>query len=331
MNSYYQKTEQHYLEMDYLSFMKKSLENILKKEIEIGKLLIILVILLGIGWGIFYYTRDYVIVRFDELGPITKNMVAYYNGFKIGKIVKIKPDSDFKHTLVRVNLNQQDINLPQNTTAHVERFPSGELYLQFVYPSSPTFKTIQRGDILEGISPSNVEQFMLGQNISGVTDVVSQHVIKTLDATEMANIEIKIFFQNSSKLVNENSAGINKSVNNTEVMTRNLAQMAENLNQTSKKLNNALDETLLKESITNVKDTTSNVKDATENISKASKDIDKTIKKIDATISQAHSTAQNLNSISNGLNDTFSKKFAGMRLMFGTPVKQKNYARNSCK
>lgn len=300
--------------MDYLKFMTKFSKNILKQKKEIKKSLILLIIFL-IAVGIYIYNMTYyVLVRFDELGPLTKNMAAYYNGFKIGKIVRIEPDDDFKHTLVKVNLFDQDINLPQNSTVNVQKFPNGELYLQFLYPNSPAFRTIKRGDILEGIAPYNLEQFMLGQNIAGVTDVVSQQIIKTLNATEIANIEIKIFFQNSSKLINENRKGINTSVNNTAVMTRNLAQAAENLNQTSKKLNNALDEKTLK-------DTTINIKETTENVAKATKDIDKTIKKIDDTISHANSAAENLNSITGGINGTLSKKFAGMRLLFGTPVK----------
>lgn len=309
--------------MDYKNFMK----NFLKKRKGIKKILIIVIVLiflLTIAGVYIYNTKYYVIIRFNELGPLTKNMVAYYNGFKIGKIVRIEPDNDFKHTLVKVNLSHKNISLPQNTTVHLDRFPSGELYLQFIYPSSPSFKTIKRGDILEGIAPYSLEQFMLGQNIAGVTDIVSQHVIRTLDATEIANQEIKIFFQNSSKVVNENRKGINASVNNTAAMTKSLAQMAENLNQASKKINNALDETKLKETTSNIKDTSSNLKDATENISKATKDIDKTVKKIDDTISKANVAAENLNSVSGGLNETLSKKFAGMRILFGTPVKPKS-------
>lgn len=307
--------------MDYLTFMQKFPENISKITIEIKKSLIILVILLSIIGVYIYYTTYYVIIRFDELGPLTKNMTAYYNGFKIGKIVRIEPDNDFRHTLVKVNLTHKNINLPQNTTVHVERFPNGELYLQFIYPSSPSFKTIKRGDILEGISPYSLEQFMLGQNIGGVTDIVSQHVIKTLNATEIANQEIKIFFQNSSKLVNENRKGINVSVNNTAAMTKSLAQMAENLNQTSKKINDALDEATLK-------DTTSNIRDTTDNVSRATKDIDKTIKKIDNTIFHANAAAENLNSITCGLNETLGKRCGGMRVMFGIPVKPKKCERN---
>lgn len=298
--------------------MKKFSENTLKKKERIIPLLVIFIIIIFlIIVGVYFYNATYyVIVRFNELGALIPNMPAYYNGFKVGKIVSIEPDKDFKHTLVKVNLFHKNINLPQNATVEVENFPSGELYLQFIYPKSPSLKTIKRGDMLEGLAPYSLEQFMLGQSISGVTDIVSLYIIRALKATEIANQEMKAFFQNTSKLIQENKEGIRASVNNTASMTKSLSQMAENLNQASKKINNSLDEKILK-------DTTSNIKDTTDNISKATKNIDKTMKKVDDTISQANAAAGNLNAITIGLNETLGKRFAGMRIIFGTPVKPK--------
>lgn len=303
--------------------MKNSSGKLLDVQIELRKLLIILVIFLVLA-GIFIYNATfYVIIRFDELGHLTKNMNAYYNGFKIGKIVSIEPDNDFKHTLAKVNLNRKNINLPQNTTVQVKSFPNGEIYLEFVYPSSPSFKMIKRGEILEGIAKYNLEEFMLGQNISGISDLVSLHVIRALDATEIANNEIKMFFQNTSKLVQKNDQEISASVKNTAAMTKSLAQMAENLNQASKKINNALSEK-------DLKNTTSNIKDTTVNLAKASKDINQTIKNVDDTVAKVNDAAQNLRFATCELNKTLSKRFAGVRIMFGTPIKQKNCTRNAC-
>ncbi len=288
------------------------------------KILAVFVILLVFAAIYIYNATYYIMIRFDELGPLTKNMLAYYNGFKIGKIVSIKPDKDFKHILVKVNLKEKNLKLPQNTVVYVERFPSGGLYLQFSYPASPSLNFIRRGDLLEGIAPYNVEQFMMGQSVSGMTDIVSVHIIKALNSADATNQEMKVFFELARTLIEQNSKAINKSVNNTSDMTKNLAQMAQNLNQVSKKLNNAIDETELKS-------TTSNIKDTTENIANATKDIDKTVKKIDETIVHVNETAQNLNSITNGLNDTLSKRFAGIRMIFGKPVKQNCDIRNACK
>lgn len=309
--------------------MKNIVGSISKTSIK--KLLLILIIL-AVTVGIYLYMHAfYVIIRFDELGPLTKNMSAYYSGFRIGKIVHIGPDKDFEHTLVKVNLNQRDINLPQNTTVHVKKFPNGELYLEFVYPDSPSFKKIQRGELLEGIAPYNLEEFMLGQNISSVSDLVSIHVIKALDAMDVANKEMELFFRTTSKILQSNDKAISESVNNAAAMTKSLAEMAENMNQVSQKLNQAVDKSTIKDTTENIKDSTSNLKDTTEMISVATKDIDKTMKKIDDTVAQVNATAENLNSMTSGLNETLSKRFAGMRIMFGTPVKRQNDPKSCAK
>ncbi len=304
--------------------MKNSAQDFFKHKIEVKKLLFFIFVFILLLGAYFYYMSFYVIVRFNELGPLSKNMSAYYNGFRIGKITSIKPDKDFKKTLVKVTLTQHDFDLPQNTTVHVERFPSGELYLQFLYPTSPAFKNIKRGDILEGIAPYSLEQFMLGQSISGMSDIVSLHIIKALNAADAANQEMTVFFKVVSRLIKDNGKGINEAVNNTAAMTFSLAEMAENLNQVSKKLNDAVETQVLK-------DTTGNIKSSTENITKATKDIDKTVKKIDDTIDQVNEAAANLNSITGGLNTTLSKKLGGLRVMFGTPIDKKTTTRNACK
>lgn len=283
-----------------------------------------------IGFFIFvcvlvYINTFFILVRFDELGPVSKNMLIYYNGFRVGKIVNIRPDKDFKHTLVTVNLTERRLSLPRNTTVEVKNFPSGELFLQFVYPSTPSLIAMKRGDVLEGISPYSLEEFMLGQNGTSVTDVVSKHIIQTLNSTKQAAHDVSHFFKTSTIMIEENRRGVKSSVNNTEQMTRSLAETSENLNQASKKLNNAIDSDSFKESTLNIKDSTKNIKETTENINRATKDLDKTMKKVDETVANANSTAGNLNTITGGLQNTLSKKFGTMRVIFGTPVQS-----NSC-
>lgn len=294
------------------------------------KFVIAIITLIILSCIYFFNSTFYIIIRFDELGPITKNMSVYYKGFKIGKVVSIKPDRDFKHTLVRVNLTDKNIDLPQNTIVGVDKFANGELYLELIYPTSPSLNNIKRGEILEGLAPYSLEQFMMGQSVSGMSDIVSIHIVKALNSADAANKEMQTFFKVVSKLIKENGKGIGTSINNMAEMTKNLNQMAKNLNQassnlnqTSEKVNNAIEESTLKNSALNVMSTTANIKEATGNIANATKDIDKTVKKIDETIFQFNTTAQNLNSITSGVNDTLGKKFGGMRIMFGKPVRSK--------
>lgn len=304
--------------------MKNLPPEIRKIEKSAEKPLLVFAVIAAAVWFYIYSTTLYVTVRFDELGPVAKNMSTYYNGFKVGKVVSIKPDKDFKHMLARINLVYKNLRLPQNTTVKVQSFPNGELYLEFVYPQSPSLNVLKRGDVLEGIAKYSLEEFMLGQSVSGVSDIVSIHVIKALNAMDLANKEVEAFFKDSSQLMKDNKKEIDASFENIAAMTFSFSEMAENLNQASKKMNNALDEKELKK-------TTSNIKDTSENLAKATANIDQTMEKIDSTVSHLNLTSKNLASITGGLNETLAKKFGGMRIMFGTPVKSKNNVRNCCK
>ena len=301
--------------------MKNFLKNIGEKRNRISKPFLIMIFLVAAVWAYIYFSTFYIIVRFDELGRISKNMSVYYNGFKVGKIVSIEPDRDFKHTLAKVVFSVKKLNLPDNTKVELKSFPSGELYLQLVYPSSVSLKNLKRGALLEGNAPYNLEQFMLGQNISGVTDVVSIYVIRALNAMEVSNMEMKMFFENTSLIMTDNRQAINESINNFTIMSENLAEMAKNLNQmaknlneTSAKVNRALNTDIIKGSTQNLNETTGNINEAT-------KGLGDTMAKIDDTINHANSVAKNLDCITTGLNHTLSKRFGGMRVMFGTPVK----------
>lgn len=300
-------------------------ENLQKVFQKIKKILAVLIIIAAFVLIYIHNTEYYIMVRFDELGPITKHMGIYYNGFKVGRIVKIEPDKDFKHTLAKVKLNYKNINLPQNTTVKVQSFPDGELYLEFVYPDSPSLRIIKRGDMLEGIAKYSIEEFMLGQNVSGVSDVVSLHVIRALNSMELANKEIEGLVKITSSLIKDNRSGMKASVDNATAMTKSLAQMADNLNQASKKINNAIDEKSLKDTISGVQKTASNLEDASDNIAIATQDFDKTMKKVDDASTHVHTASENLNYMINGLSKVLNKRFAGMRIMFGTPVKKKRF------
>lgn len=314
------------------------MENPTKLSFKIPKFAIFLITILISLAVFFYYTGNYVIVRFNEIGPVTKNMTVYYNGFKVGRVVDIEPDRDYKHTMVKISLSQRKMNLPKNTIVVLQQFPNGLMYLEFIYPSNPSIETIATGDVLQGITQDSLELFMKGQAYSGASDIVSEHVIKALNATDVANQKMMLFFETTTSVLEENRKSINDSMNNTAAMTKSLAEMAENLNQTSKKLNDSIDEKNLKDSTLNIKETTESIKNTAENIesttasiNKATQNIDETMKKIDETISNANATAANLNEMTSGLNKTLSKRFGGMRVILGTPIKPEKCKKETCK
>lgn len=294
--------------------MNKLSEIILKHAKAIFNLLIIVGVLLGLYWVYQTFYEYYVFVRFKELGPLTKNMAAYYKGFVIGKVTNIGPDDDYKASIVKVVINNENTRLPSNTFVVVQKFPDGQNYLEFIYPDKPALRLMQKGDVLEGIANYSLEQFMHGQTRWGVTDVVSEYTLKALDSADETNREIRMFFKEASEILRENRQSIKQTAQNTEKMTESLAKAAENLNKTSQ----------------NFIEISQNIKTTTTDINNSTKGMDKTTNKISSILSQIQATATNLNKITAGLLQVLSKRFAGMRIMFGKPLSDDNI-QNNCR
>lgn len=286
----------------------------------IFNLLFLSLVALGLFWVYQTFFGYYVLIRFKELGPLTKNMTAYYKGFVIGKSTSVGPDEDYKASIVKVVLKHENTMLPSNTFVIVGQFPNGQNYLEFIYPDKPTLRLMGKGDVLEGITSYSLEQFMHGQTRSGTTDLVSENVIKTLNTTDETNREIQNFFATASEVLQENRQNIKQTTQNTAKMTASLAQSAKNtvsmtasLAQSAKTLNEA----------------TENIKTTTADINKATKDTDKTTNKIHSTMSEFHAAAANINKITAGMLRVLNKKFAGMRILFGRPI-QADETQNNC-
>ncbi len=322
--------------------MKISKEE-LKKDINISKIILIITIIVG---GFFFHNKYfgyYIFAKFEELGPVTKNMPVYYKGFQIGKTEKVSPDDDYRHSIVKINIQQKDTKLPENTYTVVDRFPDGQNYLELVYPDKPALRLMKKGTVIEGKTHYSLESFMRGQAYSGA-DIVSENVSRTLASAEETNKELRNFFSTATDILEDNRDSIKQITTNTAKMTNSFAQMADNLNKTSNKINVALNANQLKNvgknielssanimnTTKNTSDTTQNFKSTSENINDATKDIDKIIKKIDATICQAHSTAYNLNVLTNGLNELMNKRFAGLKIFFGKPIDSSKKNQQCC-
>lgn len=65
------------------------------------KSLIIVILLLFIGVAYYNYkTNTYVTAEFKNLRPFHDRAPIYYNGFKIGKVVKVRPNDDYTSTIL---------------------------------------------------------------------------------------------------------------------------------------------------------------------------------------------------------------------------------------
>lgn len=106
--------------------MNKFLEIFTKNKNLIYRVLFICIITTGIYFIYQMLFGNYVLVRFKDLGPLTKNMPVYYKGFVIGKTTHVGPDEDYKASIVKVKLNNEYKKLPKNTFVIVQNFPTGQ-------------------------------------------------------------------------------------------------------------------------------------------------------------------------------------------------------------
>ena len=86
------------------------------------KYLILSGILISIGVSYYFYrTRTYVTAEFKNLRPFHDRAPIYYNGFKIGKVVRVRPNKTYTATIVTLRLHPMDLRLPVNITANLKR------------------------------------------------------------------------------------------------------------------------------------------------------------------------------------------------------------------
>ena len=88
------------------------------------KLIVIIVLItFGILFWFLYQKLAFlnILVKFDDLEPFEKQMNVYYKGFKIGKSTKIYPDKDYTNTFLKLKIHPNNINLPENITAKIQK------------------------------------------------------------------------------------------------------------------------------------------------------------------------------------------------------------------
>lgn len=285
--------------------------------------------------GIFGY---FVMVKFVELGPLYNSMPVYYKGYKIGKTKNIKPSEDYKYTLVRIILYPKKLGLPENISAKVKKLESGKDYIELIYPKEPSSNNLRNGSIIEGKTSMDIQSFMSAQADSGALTSMSDNLSKTLTSAEKTSNEIKAFFADTRVILKDNRQNLRATTENTAETMENLALMSGSLADLTSKINNSIPEDKIKNTISNIDKSSTNIKESTESLKSilisidiATKNLDKTIAKIDSTIDEANKIAINIKKMTAGFCDVLGKRFAGMRIIFGKPMKGNTCASNCYK
>ncbi|MFQ8625396.1 MAG: MlaD family protein [Candidatus Gastranaerophilaceae bacterium] len=133
------------------------------------KSLIVVFLLLFIGAAYYNYrTNTYVTAEFKNLRPFHDRAPIYYNGFKIGKVVKVRPNADYTSTILTLELHPDKLRLPINIVANLkkERNKRNDKfdYIDIIYPEAPSIFFIKDGDRIAGKTTVELDTYLSNQD-----------------------------------------------------------------------------------------------------------------------------------------------------------------------
>lgn len=284
------------------------------------KSLILLGILLAIGIAYYMYeTNTYVTAEFKNLRPFHDRAPIYYNGFKIGRVVKVRPNSTYTSTIVTLELHPHDLKLPVNMSANVKkernRWNRKFDYIDLVYPDKPSGFYLKDGDRISGCTTVELDTYLANQ------DPESLEAMKSDAAETIKNLNITIqtlgdLFSTLNSMAEDVKPNVVKASSDLSESTSNFVKVSKNVTSVTGNINDALSEQRLDSTAKNVQVVTRNVKLMTN-------EFNKTIPQIGCTINEMNKVLCNIEEMTDGLNCTMRKPFGGLRLIFGSPVSKK--------
>ncbi len=295
-------------------------------------LILILGAILGIAGFVFLVHSFYnmhITAVFEDLEPFPKNLNVYYKGFKLGRTVRVHPSKDFTETQVEMILNAKNLSLPDNTTAKMKSKNKKD-YIELEYPNAPSITYLKNHSVIEGKKGLNIGDYIDKQAEAGGLDEIKDNLNNTVASAGDTLDALTELFGTANDILKDIRPSI-------KITAENLAETSQNLKETSSELNSSLKPKRLSNSFANIEQTTKNIERTTKNFENASLDITKTTSHIntdtigivDCVIANINTIIDNINVVINNTNDivigfqqTLNKRFAGMKIMFGRPLKK---------
>ena len=288
----------------------------------------LLVLLICVYFFNLRYT--YVTIQFDELRPVQQSMFVYYNGFKIGKVVGMKPSEDYKSTLMTVMLNPDNLKLPTNTTAVVKKEKQGKNdvdVVDLIYPTSPETTYLKDSSIIQGTGRIEIEDQLADLAGGKGLEQIKANLNDTLESVTAAFGMLETLLSSVNDTIVENQPNIKKMTDNFVASSSSLRNSSKNLDEMTKKLNNSLEQTKLDNTISNISEssttlneTIDNFRSISENINLSTQNLSSTRTNLDTTIKVSTKTIQSAEEIVSGINKTLRKNFGGLRILFGKTI-----------
>ncbi len=251
--------------------------------------------------------------------PFHDRAPIYYNGFKIGKVVKVRPNKDYTATIVTMRLHPNDLRLPINISANLKKERNRRNkkfdYIDLVAPKEASTFFLKDGDRISGKSSVEMEMYLANQ------DPDSLEAIKADFAESVKNLNVTIqtlgdLFGTLNSMAEEMKPNVVKASSDLSASTANIVTVSQNINSLSGNVNGALTEERMNSTAKNMQIISKNVKVMTG-------EINKSVPQLNCTINEMNRVLCNLDEMTAGLNRTMKKPFGGLRLIFGSPIGKK--------
>lgn len=284
------------------------------------KSIILLLILLTIGVAYYNYRfNTYVTAEFKTLRPFHDRAPIYYNGFKIGRVVSIRPNKNYTATIVTMELHPHDLKLPINISVNLRKernkWNRKFDYIDIIYPKDPSVFYLKNGDRVSGKTTVEFESYFANM------DPESLDAIKGDAAEAVKNLNITIqtlgeLFGTLNMMAQDVSPNIVKASSDMSKSSANIVKVSENVSDLTGNIDNAFSRERMDATAKNAQLITRNVKIMTN-------EFNKTIPQVGCTINEVNRILCNIDKMTAGLNNTMEKPFGGFRLFFGSPVSKK--------
>lgn len=287
------------------------------------KSLILITFLLSIGVSYYIYKRSTIVTaEFKNLRPFHNKAPIYYNGFNIGRVVKVRPNKEYTSTIVTLWMYPHDLKLPVNVKANLKKEKNRHNkkfdYIDIIYPEKPSSYYLKDGDKIAGKTTVELDSYLSNQDPESLDAIKADFG----DAVKNLNITLQTLgdlFMTLNSMAEEIKPDIVKSSSNLILTTDNIVKVSETAKTVIGNIDNALSEDRLNSTAHNVQIITKNMKVMTN-------EINKTIPQVKCTVCEANKVLQNIDEMTAGLNCTMKKPLGGLRLIFGSPI-----CKNKCK
>lgn len=284
------------------------------------KSLILIVLLMSLGISYYIYkTSTFVTAEFKHLRPFHDRAPIYYNGFSIGRVIRVRPNDDYTATLLTLWLHPHDLKLPTNVEVHLKKERNKHNkkfdYIDIISPEQPSGFYLKDGDRIVGKTTVDLETYLANQ------DPESLDAIKADFAETVKNLNITVqtlgdLFGTLNSMAEEVKPNVVKASSDLSESTGNFVKVSENAGSLTGNINTALNEERLNSTARNVQLMSKNVKVMTY-------ELNKSIPQIQCAINEVNKVLCNVDEMTEGLNCTMKKPFGGLRLIFGSPIGKK--------